>query len=192
LIYLASPYTYKIKEEDVSRPGSVEWGKGIEEDRFHQVCLVAGELMKDGLHVFSPMAHTHPILTRCDLPTDWEFWKEYDEQMLKACKRFVIAMLPGWHRSKGVSAERKLADGMGMVVEYWDALGRTISSTLPQCNITKCKAPDAFWYNWSTRDYYCHHCAQTLNEVNPDAFQLYGHELCTPGVRADVSGEYVW
>lgn len=52
-----------------------------------------------------------------------------------------------------------------------------------KCNITSCQKPNsATWYNHSTRKYYCHSCANRLNndEFNKrDAMRLFGHDLCT-------------
>lgn len=47
------------------------------------------------------------------------------------------------------------------------------------CNRTVCRKPNATWYNHSTQKYYCKGCAMLLNRVNPDAVQLFGHQLCT-------------
>lgn len=51
-----------------------------------------------------------------------------------------------------------------------------------ECNRTACKNPLAFFYNHSTRKYYCEVCAVLLNKVNKtDAMRLFGHDLCTIG-----------
>ena len=50
------------------------------------------------------------------------------------------------------------------------------------CNREACQSPGAYWYNHSTRRYYCDACAHRLNtdEFNMrDAARLYGHDLCT-------------
>lgn len=48
------------------------------------------------------------------------------------------------------------------------------------CNITACQRPDsAYWFNHSTRKWYCGDCAHELNRVNRDAWDIYGHDLCT-------------
>lgn len=103
-IYLASPYT------DASAD--------VMEARFNAVCYIAGKLMAQGLAVFSPIAHTHPIAVRCDLPRDWEFWQRYDRAMLVGASKVIVAKLPGWERSKGVAAEVAIAGELGIPVEY--------------------------------------------------------------------------
>lgn len=51
------------------------------------------------------------------------------------------------------------------------------------CNITRCQRPhSAYWYNHSTRKFYCRGCAWELNNDRfnkRDAQELYGHDLCT-------------
>jgi hypothetical protein len=48
------------------------------------------------------------------------------------------------------------------------------------CNRTACQLPNAVWYNHSTQKYYCHSCADDINQWNhKDALELFGHELCT-------------
>jgi hypothetical protein len=52
------------------------------------------------------------------------------------------------------------------------------------CNRTACQKPGADWFNHSTRKYYCANCAYDLNTDrfnHQDAWQMYGHDLCTPG-----------
>lgn len=57
-----------------------------------------------------------------------------------------------------------------------------------KCNRSACLAPGAFWYNHSTRAYYCEDCARMINVANrKDAMELFGHDLCTFG-RPDDSG----
>lgn len=50
------------------------------------------------------------------------------------------------------------------------------------CNRSACQAPGAYWYNHSTRLYYCETCAEILNKDKfnrEDAQRMYGHPLCT-------------
>lgn len=48
------------------------------------------------------------------------------------------------------------------------------------CNRSTCQNPNsAYWYNYSTRKYYCGDCAILINEANKeDATKLFGHDLC--------------
>ena len=100
MIYLASPYSHDDPK--------------VREARFQAVCRVAGRLMREGVHVFSPIAHTHPIALAGDLPKGWDFWAEFDRQMVQACEELWILRLPGWEMSTGVQAEIKLAKDFHM------------------------------------------------------------------------------
>lgn len=104
MLYLASPYSH-------SDPVVVE-------KRFEDICRIAGKLMNDGEIVFSPIAHCHVIAMRCELPIHWEFWKRIDEEFIRRSDKVVVAMMPGWKESKGVTAEIAIATELGIPVEY--------------------------------------------------------------------------
>lgn len=108
MIYLASPYSH-------SNPA-------VMEERFESACIVAGELMKVGEHVFSPVAHSRPIANLVDLPHDFEFWAKYDTQMISLCDEVVVLTLPGWEESRGVAAEIKIAEELGKPVRYFERI----------------------------------------------------------------------
>ena len=48
------------------------------------------------------------------------------------------------------------------------------------CNVRSCQKPGAFYYNKSTRKYYCTSCALLINSANrQDSMELYGTpDLC--------------
>lgn len=94
MIYLASPY---------SHPDSV-----IRQSRFESACEVTALLLKQGLVVYSPIVHGHP-LTDYGLPGDWSFWKIHAQTFLQRCDALVVLMLEGWQNSIGVQAEMTMA-----------------------------------------------------------------------------------
>lgn len=104
LIYLASPYSHQ--------------SQSVMQDRFERVCRVAARLMGEGVHLYSPIAHTHPIAVQGSLPRGWEFWEQYDRKLLAACQELWIVTLEGWKESKGVAAELAIAGEMGLPVKY--------------------------------------------------------------------------
>ena len=91
LIYLASPYSH--------------YDFSVQKSRFEEASRWAARLMLQGLHVFSPIAHSHPISLYGQLPAGWHQWKEFDRIMLLRCQRFVILPLDGWKESRGVKSE---------------------------------------------------------------------------------------
>ena len=107
MIYLASPYTHQ--DHDVM------------EQRFDAACRAAGKLMAEGHVVFSPIAHTHPILVRCELPHGWDFWKRFDTEFIVASSKLIVLKLDGWDSSKGVAAEIAMAKEAGIPIEYMEA-----------------------------------------------------------------------
>lgn len=106
MIYIASPYS----SEDPS----------VMEQRFDAACRAAGKLMDQGHVVFSPIAHTHPIVIRCDLPRGWDFWSRFDREFIERSEKVVVLKLDGWEASKGVAAEIEIAEEFGIQVEYME------------------------------------------------------------------------
>lgn len=102
LIYLASPYSHPDAD--------------VRQHRFERACQVAGGLMREGHHIFSPIAHTHSIAVQCDLPLGFDFWRQYDEEMIAACGELWVLMLDGWSQSSGVKAEIEIATKAGKPV----------------------------------------------------------------------------
>ena len=104
LIYLSSPY---------SNPDPA-----VREQRFAAICRHAAAMMRAGKLVFSPIAHTHPIAQHGELPTGFDYWREYNEAMLDCCEELHVLMLDGWRESVGVAAEIKLAELWGLKIVY--------------------------------------------------------------------------
>lgn len=105
-IYLAGPYSHKDQDYRVYR--------------FKSLNMIAAWLIHNGNIVFSPISHTHPIATQCDLPLGWEFWDAFDQAFIEWADVVVVAMLPGWEDSVGVTAEISIAKELGKPVEYFD------------------------------------------------------------------------
>ncbi len=103
MIYLASPYSH----EDVK----------VREYRFQTSAKAASTLMKKGIHVFSPISHTHPI-AMYGLPLGWDFWEQFDRWYIERCDEVWVLMLDGWQESRGVTAEIGIATEMGKVIRY--------------------------------------------------------------------------
>ena len=104
LVYLAVPYSHpdpKIKE----------W-------RFAQVNKMTAKLMKEGITVFSPISHCHSIAKHNALPTDWEFWKKFDIAYLSCSRKLLVYKLDGWETSVGIAGETKIANELGIPIEY--------------------------------------------------------------------------
>lgn len=104
LIYLASPYS----DNDESVIGK----------RFADVCLAAGALLKLGHHIFSPIAHCHPIAVMGGIRGDFDWWEQYDHALIDHCDEVWVLMLDGWRSSKGVTKEIAYAIRTGKPVRW--------------------------------------------------------------------------
>ena len=107
LIYLASPYSHP--------------NKAVVEERYLAVCRAAGEFMRQGHLIYSPIAHTHALAQTSQLPTDFEFWGDFDEAMISRCSELWVLMLDGYDESRGVAEEIAIADAREIPVVYMDA-----------------------------------------------------------------------
>lgn len=89
--YLGSPYS--------------RYPEGL--DAAHKaVCENAALLIKAGVPVFSPIAHSHAIAMagRMD-PLDHSVWLPADQPMMDAAKGLIVLKLAGWSRSYGLAHE---------------------------------------------------------------------------------------
>lgn len=104
LVYLATPYFHPDPK--------------TEQVRFEKVNKIAAALMAEGVHVYSPISHSHPIAEAGNLPGHWTYWEKYDTAVLECCKAMIVYQLDGWQASKGVRAELFIAKKLRMPVYY--------------------------------------------------------------------------
>lgn len=104
ITYLATPYSHPDPD--------------VQKARFEVVSRVAGELMRHGEIIFSPISHAHPIACQCELPKDWQFWEQFDLVYLRLAKKLIVLMQDGWDKSVGVAAEIRMARELDIPIEY--------------------------------------------------------------------------
>jgi len=106
LVYLASPYSHK--------------NDAIKEMRFVEAVKCCGWFMnqREDAHFYSPIAHTHPIASKCSLPGDWTYWSSLDENTIARCNEIWILCIEGWKISTGVNAERVIAKRFGLPEKF--------------------------------------------------------------------------
>lgn len=91
LIYFATPYTKYWAGEQAA---------------FEDAASLAGEIVKLGIKIYSPICHTHPIAVHGGIDTrDHEIWLPFDEALMNACDALLIGKLEGWQESYGISYE---------------------------------------------------------------------------------------
>jgi hypothetical protein len=105
VIYLASPYTHPEP--------------AVREDRFRAACRATAVLLQAGMHVFSPIVHSHPLVA-FGMPTAFSDWELIDRTYLERCDEVVVLMLGGWEESVGVQEEIAIARELGKPVRFLD------------------------------------------------------------------------
>lgn len=91
LIYLGSPYS--------------KYPDGIEA-AYRDVCRVAANLLRAGVTVYSPIAHTHGVATHGEIdPYDHKIWLPADQIMIDVSAALLIAKMDGWQESFGLKYE---------------------------------------------------------------------------------------
>lgn len=104
--YLASPYS--------------QYPDGIEE-AFKVACRGAAALVRAGIPVYSPIAHTHPVAIHGNLdPYDHTIWLPADEPLMRSAKGLVVLMARSWKDSYGIGVEIDLFKEIGKPVVYMD------------------------------------------------------------------------
>src|SRR5262245_23039352 len=88
----------------------------------HKVaCEQAALLVKAGVPVYSPIAHTHPIAIYGDLdPLDHSIWLEADRTFMEAAKALIVCKMPGWEDSYGIAVEVDYFRHAGKPVYYME------------------------------------------------------------------------
>lgn len=108
-IYLATPYT------------RFDGGLGM---AFEAAAAVAGDMVRRDLRVYSPIVHSHALCAKAGLdPLDWKFWMDQQVPFLLASDVLVVALLPGYFESAGVTQEIRQAEELGKPVIYWPTTG---------------------------------------------------------------------
>ena len=126
MIYLASAYSHPDPR--------------VREGRFRDACRAAAALLRAGLSIFSPIAHSHPI-AGFGVPTSWEFWSRVDFEYLSRSDVLAVLTLPGWRESVGVQAEIKLARELGLPIVFV-APGELFGDELDPPTVSELKQPE--------------------------------------------------
>ena len=107
--YLASPYSHESSEVI-----------GL---RFMDAFNHTAFLLYKGLIIYSPILHFHTLAKYKNIPTDFDFWKRHNFEMLSFASAIRVLTIPGWLESVGVQAEIKEAKRLGLEI-FYDELGK--------------------------------------------------------------------
>lgn len=91
LVYLATPYSLYPAGLDAAA---------------HEAARIAGGLMRAGVAVYSPIAHSHAIAAAAGIdPTDHDIWMQLDAPMMALASALCVARMAGHAESRGVAHE---------------------------------------------------------------------------------------
>ena len=91
LVYLATPYS--------------KYPKGLT-GAFMDAAKIAAGLLREGVSVYSPITHTHPIAIHGGIdPLDHTVWLKFDAAMIAKSDALLVAQMDGWDASFGIAHE---------------------------------------------------------------------------------------
>lgn len=102
--YLATPYS--------------QYRDGLEA-AFALAAKAAAVLVRAGVPVFSPIAHTHPVARFGNMdPLDHSIWLPADEPLMRAAHGLIVLTADGWQDSYGIGFEIEMFNSMNRPVHY--------------------------------------------------------------------------
>lgn len=103
ITYLASPYTSDINATQISR--------------YEAACRACYLLSVQGVQVYSPICHWHPIV-ELGYHVKYETLIAIDLEILQHCKELYVLCLYGWEKSSGVQREIEHAKKYKLKISY--------------------------------------------------------------------------
>lgn len=86
---------------------------------FEQISAVTAGLLRLGIGVFSPIAHSHPVAMHGALdPHDHSVWLPADRPLMDAACGLIVVAMPGWGESYGLSHEIDVFEAAGKTILY--------------------------------------------------------------------------
>ena len=104
--YLATPYS--------KYPGGIE-------EAFKVACRAAADLIRAGVRVYSPIAHTHPVAIHGDIdPYAHDVWLPADEPFMRSACGLIVLRAESWEQSYGIKVEIEEFKKDGKPIFYMD------------------------------------------------------------------------
>lgn len=86
-----------------------------------EACKATAYLLRSGLRVYSPIAHTHPVSMYGEIdPYDHEIWLPADAPFMHNACGLIVVKMCGWEESHGIQEEIKLFKKLGKPVLWMD------------------------------------------------------------------------
>lgn len=104
IVFISSPYSHPDDQ--------------VRENNFRIVSKLAAELNSQGIVAVSPITYGHTLLNFKDMPTDWQFWKEFCLTFLEKSSEVIVYKMPGWENSIGIKEEIEFAKSRNIPVKY--------------------------------------------------------------------------
>lgn len=102
--YLATPYS--------KFPGGLD-------EAFKVACKAAADLIRAGVRVYSPIAHTHPVAIHGGIdPYDHGIWLPADKPFMDLARGLVVLKAESWEKSYGISVEIEEFKKAGKPIVY--------------------------------------------------------------------------
>ena len=104
MIYIASPYTHP--------------SASMRQQRYLAAQEYNAYLLSQRRIAYSPIAHCHPMAENHGMPTDIDYWRHFNAEMLRKASALHILMLEGWKESIGVQWEKHVAYTMLLPISH--------------------------------------------------------------------------
>lgn len=79
---------------------------------------MAAKLINQGLTIVSPLTNHLLIQQGHDIAGNWEFWKNFSNQLLSKCECLLVYTLDGYLTSSGVQGEIEIAKQNNIPIVY--------------------------------------------------------------------------
>lgn len=108
--YFASPFSTPMPE------GTKKDQDKIKQLRHHHVEQLATYLYNSGYTLIEPIASSYYKAVNFKVPATYEYWKARDRKLVEVSDGVIVAGMPGWSESIGVTDEIKHAKELGKPV----------------------------------------------------------------------------
>lgn len=104
IIFISSPYSHS--------------DDNVRIQNYKKVCQFVAELTYQGNVVMSPIVYGHTLLHYKEMPSDWQFWKNFCLTFLDKCDEVIVYKMEGWDRSRGVAEEIEYAKSKNIPIKF--------------------------------------------------------------------------